>query len=385
MKKYTEQDILRLGKRYNNKKRTYLLIDPLQSKHIPVSPSESLDMMKALGEKVASKYPDAGLVIGFAETATAIGAAVASCMNNDCIYIHTTREELSRLQDYIEFKEEHSHAVEQKLYSGNLAARIADAQEIILVDDELSTGKTLINITKQLRKKYPELRDKKLIAVSIINRLTNENMERLLSENIECEYLVKLPETDYTEMVRQINIDPPLDFWDEAAADVAVTELPAEYFPDPRAGVEMVSYNRSCLDTAKKIVEELDSEICGTDDVLVLGTEEFMYPAIMVAWELENQRVANSVRCHSTTRSPIGVNDSDGYPVKNGYKIRSFYDSERETYIYNLKRYDKIIIITDSCGDTSKALESIKAALARYGNDKIFFVGGKRCVQYIQT
>jgi len=381
VKNYTEHDILRLGKRHNNKKRTYLLINPLQSKHIPASPSQSLDMMKALGEKVAIKYPNAKLVIGFAETATAIGAAVASCLADDCIYMHTTREEISGISDWVEFNEEHSHAVEQKLYSKNLVNQIANTQEIILVDDELSTGKTLINITQQLKKKCPDLKSKKIIAVSIINRLTDTNINRLLREGIECEYLVKLPEIDYTDVVRSIEITSPVDFINEDNTDIKTEEIPlAEPFLNPRLGISMYDYNKFCDATAKKLFEKLRGNICKTDNVLVIGTEEFMYPAIKVALEFENQQVANSVHCHSTTRSPIGVNDDESYPIRNGYKICSFYDEKRETYIYNLRKYDKIIIITDSDGDSSKAIASIKAALAHYGNNMIFFIGGNRCV-----
>ena len=381
MKNYTEHDILRLGKRHNNKKRTYLLVNPLQSKHIPASPSKSLDMMKALGEKVAIKYPNAKLVIGFAETATAIGAAVASCLAEDCIYMHTTREEFNGISDWVEFDEEHSHAVEQKLYSKNLANQIANTQEIILVDDELSTGKTLINITQQLKKICPGLKGKKIIAVSIINRLTDENINRLLSEGIECEYLVKLPEIDYTDMVKSIEINSPIDFIDKDSVDVEPIKISlSEPFLNPRLGVSISDYDKFCADAAKKLFEELRGNISKTDDVLVIGTEEFMYPAIKVALEFENQQAAYSVHCHSTTRSPIGVNDNENYPIRNGYKICSFYDKKRETYIYNLRKYDKIIIITDSYSDCPKAIASIKAALAHYGNNNIFFIGGNRCV-----
>lgn len=381
VKNYTEHDILRLGKRYNNKKRTYLLVNPLQSKHIPASPSKSLDMMKALGEKVAIKYPNAKLVIGFAETATAIGAAVASCLAEDCMYIHTTREEINGISDWVEFNEEHSHAVEQKLYSKNLGNQVANTQEIILVDDEISTGKTLINITQQLKKKCPELKDKKIIAASIINRLTDMNLNRLLCEGIECEYLVKLPEKDYTDAVKSIEISSPVDFVNEDSSDIETIEIPlSEPFLNPRLGISISDYNKFCSKTAKKLFEELKGNICKTDDVLIIGTEEFMYPAIKVALEFESQQVANSVYCHSTTRSPIGVNDNEGYPIRNGYKICSFYDKKRETYIYNLRKYDKIIIITDGYGNPSKAIASIKAALAHYGNNKIFFIGGIRCV-----
>ena len=113
MHPYTAADTLRIAKRYNNPKRSYLLVNPLQAKHIPVSPAAALEMMGALGNQVAAKYPEARLVIGFAETATAIGAAVAARLGPDCLYVHTTREALDG--DWILFREEHSHAAEHRL------------------------------------------------------------------------------------------------------------------------------------------------------------------------------------------------------------------------------------------------------------------------------
>lgn len=38
MIRYQEKDILRIAKRINNSRRPYLLVNPLQAKHIPVSP-----------------------------------------------------------------------------------------------------------------------------------------------------------------------------------------------------------------------------------------------------------------------------------------------------------------------------------------------------------
>ena len=42
----------------------------------------ALDLMNALGKTVQEKYPEAFLVIGFAETATAISSAVAYYVYN---------------------------------------------------------------------------------------------------------------------------------------------------------------------------------------------------------------------------------------------------------------------------------------------------------------
>ena len=78
MREYREQELLVLAKRYRNNKRNYLLVDPLQGKHIPVSPGKALEMMSALGDRLAQMAPEIDLVIGFAETATAVGAAVAA-------------------------------------------------------------------------------------------------------------------------------------------------------------------------------------------------------------------------------------------------------------------------------------------------------------------
>ena len=53
------------------------------------------------------------LIIGFAETATAIGAAVAVELGQ--YYIQTTRENVEGVDDYVYFTEAHSHATEQKV------------------------------------------------------------------------------------------------------------------------------------------------------------------------------------------------------------------------------------------------------------------------------
>ena len=44
---YSQENMLRIAKRFHNTKRTYLLVDPLQAKHIPVSPTEALEIGRA--------------------------------------------------------------------------------------------------------------------------------------------------------------------------------------------------------------------------------------------------------------------------------------------------------------------------------------------------
>ncbi len=376
--KYTAAEVLRIAKRLNNPKRAYLLVNPLQAKHMPVSPCAALKMMRALGKELYEKYPDTRLIIGFAETATAIGAAAAEAFGNDCAYIHTTREEVSAAKKWVLFSEEHSHAAEQKLCGDDLERLIGETKRMIFIDDELSTGKTLINIISNLRGQYPDMRDKEIIAASIINRLSPENEKRLLENGIRAECLVKLPCDDYTGYVNDIEVFPAEPI---KAEDTGIKRLSPAVFFDPRIGVNAALYAQSCLDIAKKSAAELSGELSGCKSVLVLGTEECMYPALILGEVLE-QKGAYDVFCHSATRSPIGISADEGYPIRSGFRLRSFYDEERTTFIYDLSRYDAAVIVSDA-SECEKGLSDIASALVECGTDRIFFLRGSCDVRHI--
>lgn len=361
MKQYTEKETLRIAKRFHNTKRTYLLVNPLQAKHLPVSPSLSLDMMYALGRKLAVKYPGTTLVIGFAETATAIGAAVAECFGSQCLYIHTTREEIAEVSDWVLFQEEHSHAVEQKLAAGHLQKWIDATDAVIFVDDEISTGKTLINIITQMKERYPAMEKKRIVAASLLNRVSPAHEMRMAGASVTSEYLVKLPDEDYSARVEHIRICEAAPAMPRTLS-VHKKALGCAPLMNPRTGVAIGAYTANCLSFAEAFLCECNMEKCGS--VLVLGTEECMYPALVLGKRIEEKYPACCVRCHATTRSPIGISRDDDYPVSSGSKLRSFYDDDaRNTYIYRLDSYDAVIIVTDTPLDVSPALESIAGAL----------------------
>lgn len=377
MNHYSPGDVLRIAKRQHNSKRTYLLVNPLQAKHIPVSPGKSLEMMGALGAKLAQAYQDCKLVIGFAETATAIGAAVASCFPDDCVYIHTTREDIPEVTGWIHFLEEHSHATDQKLCADSLADRIENTEKLILVDDEISTGKTLINMVEQLRSRFPAVREKQMIAASVINRLTEENEARLSQAGITAECLVKLACDDYAEFVRPIQISPAVDLTGLDMPDMDFFDvIQGQMLPDPREGTEIGRYRASCFRMAETVVPLLQNSVRPGSRLLVLGTEEYMYPALILGQQLERSLGA-AVYCHATTRSPIGIAQERDYPVRTGYKLHSFYAGDRESYIYNLAQYDAVIAVTDSRLDCEAPLCELGKALKDHGCGKLFFVHNK--------
>ena len=371
MKNYTADEVLKIAKRHNNSKRSYLLVNPLQGKHLPVSPSVALEMMRTIGDKVAKKYPDCKIVIGFAETATAVGAIVAASLNENCFYVHTTRENFSDAHNFINFLEEHSHAPEQKLFREKFGERINKTSAIIFVDDEISTGKTLLNIIRQMKSEYPALSGKKIIAASIINRLTDENEKIFANENIDCEYLVKLREKNFDVSAFETSAPKILNLPDELPGKIFFDTT--NFFLNPRTGVQIGEYINESENSGEKILKLAGN----AKSVLVCGTEECMLPAIIAGKILESRGF--NVVTHSTTRSPIGICDEKNYPVKEGYQIKSFYDTTRTNYIYNLKYYDLIFIISDVNFWQPESVKSLVAALDVHGFGKIIFIGGKKC------
>lgn len=369
---YTVQNILKIAKRINNTKRNYLLVNPLQAKHIPVAPKKSLGMMRTLGKSLAAKYPDTGLVIGFAETATAIGAAVCESFSDECVYIHTTRENFAG--NFVYFSEEHSHAAEQKLCAEGLSEFIKSTPQIILIDDEISTGKTLINIVNCLKNRFPEAKEKKFIAASIINRVSPENEERLRENGITSEYLVKIESDDFSEEAEKFSVREAEKIMEKIQPEVEIIRL-KEKLPDARKCVKAGYYKQKIYEIMASAEDCL--KLPKNADLLVLGTEECMYPSLIFG-EISEERNGGRVLCHSTTRSPIGISDDENYPINSGVKLRSFYDDSRETFIYDLAPHDFVVIISDSEGDISAGLGDLAAALADCGCGKIFAVFPKK-------
>lgn len=356
---YTKETTLRVAKRYRNAKRAYLLVNPLQAKHMPVSPTEALTMMRTLGEGLRQEFPGARLVLGFAETATALGAAVASRLGPDCAFLTTTRE-AGEGPGWVRFLEEHSHAAEQKLWGGDLDALLQETDTVLFVDDEISTGKTLRNMVAQLTRRWPALGEKTLVAASLLNRVTPEQEEALADAGITCRCLVRLPQEDHTAQVAD---------WTVTEAPPAVPQnlsfrqetLPGEGLLDPRKTLRIGAYDSSCQAVAEAMLSHTLGPVDTLGKTLVLGTEECMYPALILGERLE--RLGAEVCCHATTRSPIGLCDAPGYPIRSGWKLPSFYEEERTTYVYNLREYDTVIVVSDTKKTDLRAIQALASVL----------------------
>lgn len=361
---YTETDLVRIAKRENNNKRKYLVVNCLQGKHIPVRPREAMDLFRSLGDMVLSHYSDEQLLfIGFAETATAIGASIACQCGG--YYIQTTRESIKGV-DYLYFSEAHSHATEQKLVKDDMDRVMGETDRIVFVEDEVTTGNTIMNIITLLKKTYQN--DVAFSVASLLNGMDEKSEQIYKEQGIERLWLVKTSHEKYEDAAEAVTADG--DYVIPKQTDFCEPELRLSGALDARRLVQGGMYLDACQRLFHAVCEEIPTD--RFDKILVLGTEEFMFPALYTAYELEKRGA--DVRFHATTRSPIAVSREPGYPLHTRYQLASFYDSTRTTYLYDLNEYDKVIVISDSENEDLAGPAHLADALRQSGNRDILYV-----------
>lgn len=367
----SQKNIFMLAKRDNNTKRTYLLVNTLQGKHLPVAPHDALSLFEKLGTLLKTICDEEKvLVIGFAETATAIGATVASCIP-ESFYIQTTREPSPHEYKIVDFNEEHSHAVEQNLYCANWTSVIKNIDRIIFVEDEITTGNTILNFVQALQEKKLIKPTMKISVASLINGMGQSHFDQFHNQGIDLYYLIKIDNSDYAKEIFKYENS----FIADESIEVQALEIITQEFSgviNPRIGTNIIDYQQACQSLARQIISAVNNDLPVAKKVLLLGTEECMYPALIVANTINEQFTNLAVKFHATTRSPILPALETDYPIHARYRLRSFYDHERATYIYNLETYDLVIIVTDASQNIALGTEDLVHCLSSVDNKKIF-------------
>lgn len=367
------KDLIEIGKRTNNPKRNFLFISKLLGKHIIVKPDivkgtgillaslkydninsenivkyikgESLDISSDLNQE--SDNNNKVLVIGFAETATGLGMAVASAIKNST-YQTTTREPVCNMTNLLQFEEEHCHATTHQCFS-LLDNDFNNYDEIVLVDDEITTGKTMLNLITELRKISNV---KKFTIFTILDWRTEEYLELynsyLVNNDVEINvysvmsgFATNDDDTVYTdnsiveEITEKDNV-ADLEIFERIKLDTSFGKV--DYIKNSgRFGVKQ-SNIKKLEEDARKAAEEI-SKYHKEEKILILGHGENIYIPSRIASYL-------NADYRTTTRSPI-------YCDRNVIKTKhSFVDRGVTYYFYNKdeieKTYDKVILITET-------------------------------------
>jgi hypothetical protein len=372
-----------------NPRRAHLLVSTVLGKHVPQRPARVHGTGVALGRQVRALLGDAAarraVVLGYAETATGLGHSVADGIGDGIgdgpegggvPYLHSTRRPVVGVTPVGGFEEEHSHHTSHLLLPAD-PALLAARGPLVLVDDELSTGRTVRNTIAALHRRWPRER---YVVAALADMRTDADRAALAKFTDELGVVVEV-----TALARG-RLSLPDDVLARAAALTSQAGQAAEpkqkpeqkrfTTPAPRAAAGQridLGWPAGLPDGARHGFtpadrERLDAALPGmaarlaaalpgrARRVLVLGTEELMYAPLRLAAALDDAHPAEAY-FSTTTRSPVLAVDDPGYAIRTRLAFPAHdtpADGPGPRYAYNVagQEWDAIVAITDSTGDT---------------------------------
>ncbi|WP_367539869.1 phosphoribosyltransferase [Streptomyces globisporus] len=394
-----------------NPKRAHLLVSNVLGKHVPQRPSVVYGAGYGLGERVRALLGEEearrAVVLGYAETATGLGHAVADGLR-DAPYLHSTRRPVAGVAQAGGFEEAHSHATSHLLLPEDpgLLAGGAEASTLVLVDDEFSTGNTVLNTIRALHELHPRGR---YVIVALVDMRSPADRDRLTAFAAEIGArvdlvtrstgTVTLPDgvlergqalvaAQEAEAAREAKAAGTAREAGEASAS-APSAAPA---PAPVTRVDVAwpagvpdggrhgftPAHRAALEAALPGMAERIADALGAGArqgrVLVLGFEELMYAPLRLGTALEETLGADAeVRYSTTTRSPVLAVDDPGYAIRTRLVFPAHdtpADGPGDRYAYNVAGagFDAVVAVVDSTADTPElhAPEGLLAHLAAH-------------------
>ncbi|QYX80459.1 phosphoribosyltransferase [Streptomyces akebiae] len=390
-----------------NPKRAHLLVSNVLGKHVPQSPAVVHGHGYALGRRVRELLGEDGaraaVVLGYAETATGLGHSVADGVG-EAPYLHSTRRPVEGVAQAGGFEESHSHATSHLLLPED-PTLLAGPGPLVLVDDEFSTGNTVLNTVRALHERYPRER---YVVVALVDMRSTADQGRLSAFAREIGARVDL----VTAAKGTVRL--PEGVLEKGQALVAEHEGAAQAAPGraagavpgssgtatgagatgaPAAGVTRVELgwpagvpdggrhgftpaHRSRLECALPAMAARLAEALppGARRVLVLGFEELMYAPLALARELEKSAAKGlEIRFSTTTRSPVLAVDDPGYAIRSRIVFPAHddpADGPGERYAYNVAGggFDAVVAVVDSVADTPAlhAPDGLLATLAAH-------------------
>ena len=382
----TSDTIITVEHRSSNPKRDYLFVNKIQCKHIPCSPSRMIEMCKTLAKNVnntlanITNIGDKVLVIGFAETATAIGTIVAENLCCDTYIMHTTREEVDGSKELIRFEEEHSHATTQKLLTfedTNTNEFMKQFKYILFVEDEISTGNTILNFIDAFNKSGLNNGQLRFGVASICNWQSVEWKNKFRKLGID---RFSLLSGELKDTNAKMALNEKLQH-DKTATPTSYTSIYDFQLDNTVFNQERLGYNTKSNEYISKDFDEIMTSIKAltreAETIRIIGTEEFMALPIKIGAILEE--LGKTVVCHATTRSKIdaitNVYDGEANGIKIRYEVVSAYDKDRKTYIYNTGEEVEMTLIISDTTDYKQFIDMLKSVTNTVINSSEHVIG----------
>lgn len=340
-------------------------------------------LLLALAPRAGDPPDPAGLLtLGFAETATSLGHLVADQLGSP--YLHSTRRTLGDVPVAAEFTEPHSHATGHLLRPAD-PDLLTGSGPLVLVDDELSTGRTALNVIEALHARHP--RPWYLLAGLVdVRTPESDGMRTAAAARLGCRIdvvalcsgAVQVPDGTVDRVARTLPATSPAAVPASGPGPVRTMTVtwPAGVPTGGRHGFgppDVLAFDAAVRRVATDVRSALDelAPVAGRDGsrVLVVGTEELMYLPLRVAMDLAG--LGLPVRYQSTTRSPVHVLDDPGYPIRRRVDHRrpadDGTDGDVDRLVYNVDfdggEADVLVVVDD--GQESTGPDGVAAALAR--------------------
>ncbi|NGO12963.1 phosphoribosyltransferase, partial [Streptomyces sp. HC44] len=380
-----------------NPKRAHLLVSNVLGKHVPQSPLTVWQAGYELGHRVRDLLGESGasraVVLGYAETATGLGHSVADGLGL-APYLHSTRRPVEGVGRAGGFEESHSHATSHLLLPEKPGLLAGDGA-LVLVDDEFSTGNTVLNTIRALHERYPR---EHYVIVALVDMRSPADRGRLdefareIGARVDlvaaASGTVRLPD-GVLEKGQALVAEHEND-----TATVAPVPLPGlaghPGLPEPGTVTRVqlgwpdglpdggrhgfTPEHRIRLEGALPAMAARLADALPDDArrVLVLGFEELMYAPLRLGVALAELTDAE-VRYSTTTRSPVLAVDDPGYAIRSRLVFPAHDrpgDGPGERYAYNVAGagFDAVVAVVDSVADTPElhAPDGLLARLAAH-------------------
>jgi adenine/guanine phosphoribosyltransferase-like PRPP-binding protein len=427
----------------DNPKRAYLLVSTVLGKHLPTDPRVVLGAGRLLGARVAdllsgtdsgmaghgatllpaalagvpgaaaellarceqhtSTVQVATVVLGFAETATGLGHTVADALSAS--YLHSTRRQVAGLEPTATFSEEHSHARHHLLLPEDPSI-VQGNQPMVLVDDEMSTGRTVRNTIRALHAIAPGR--SRYVVASLVDLRSDIDRAQLLALAAELDVQI-----DAVALARG-QLEMPADMGERSAAileehrrsSASSVVQPASgqpwsplpdlwpdgvreggrhgFLPAHRAALQRAV--GTCVDTLAATITAGHADRPqptpsgrAAVDVLVVGSEELIYAPLRIAVELADRLEASPggtsrVRYCTTTRSPVIAIDRADYAIRSRLEYllpERLADGSRTRYAYNIsgvsvRRFTDLVLVIDDEDDFPGLAASLGTLLSPF-------------------
>jgi len=349
-----------------NPKRGFLFVSKLLAKYWPSEPQAMLAMHQYLAQALSDKVQGTSVFIGMAEAAAGLGQGVYEtylqqqpATQDDTLFLHSSRYFLKD-SHYLDFQEQHSHASQFYVYvppENPLKSLFLHAQTLVLIDDEVTTGTTFVNLITAYQKVNPELQ--RVLIVSILN-FVDVARQREIQELVGCELLF------INALAAEIDFQKQMDYRYTDIPNVK-SSIACKREKLSLSGGRLGIQGELAWD--ESILQSLMQHWRAGQRVLLLGTGEFMHLAFLIALSLDKQ--GWNVRVQSTARSPL----LKGEAIQEKLEFIDNYADNIPNYLYNVRvgQYDQVVICheTPLCAALTKTAQHLNAQLLYYVDGKI--------------